>query len=706
MEPRPGNHRLRLFVVVGGMIGLALGGLILALLLPKDKRHVPESWPITTRDPVRIDVIAQHPDASAEEVERQVAIPLEVALAGVERLEILRSKSVLGSAYVQAVFQDGAGYTEARQEIINRLQFVGGLPAGVSPQLSPAASPAAFRYTLHSPKDPMGRDIYTLHDLRAVQDWFLEREFRRIPRILDVVSSGGTVCRYEVRPDPERMTRYGITLPQLQAALRNSNGNVAGGLPQGDVLLNVRGVGLFGGGQDPFQKAGSMDSPAAAAAFLRAEEQKRLGEIRDLVIASVNNVPICIGDIVEGGRLRAGEVSTKGAVVGHQPRAERVGISRPLRDGRGERVWEDHDDCVQGVILVRRGEDAGPAFQDIRTHIEQLGKPEALLPGVRLKPYLEVPGGADHFWVRAHFPMNISEQGAVDALQRARTVVRRSPEVDLVVSQTGGLEEGPPSGGWTVGLLCVRLRPAAEWPNGADNRPRTKTELMDAVAYNLNRHLPGVDWACLSHYRPDLSGSFDACAEEAVLKLAGPDLNELEKLAEQAKKQLLNVAGVRGVHVLHSRGLSQSSFRIDLAKCKRWGVNEADVRDVLRMALSGNALSTMIEGEQRFDITLCWPDGLRRNEEALLSLPLDVIAPGDRKGLVPRLRLRDVVTPLGENGARDEGVAAIYREQGQRVLLVRVGVQGREQSTVRAEGEHVIAPLLKAGYRQEWSCEH
>src|SRR5262249_58069508 len=135
-----------------------------------------------------------------------------------------------------------------------RRQFTPTLPPGVTPQISPETPTGEiFRYTLkNAVKD--GRPIYNLNDLKALQDWVLEREFRRLPRIADVTSSGGTVKRYEIHPDPERLKRYGITLQQLQSAIVGSNGNVGGDyLVQGHTVQVVRGVGLIGGGEDPTQ---------------------------------------------------------------------------------------------------------------------------------------------------------------------------------------------------------------------------------------------------------------------------------------------------------------------------------------------------------------------------------------------------------------------------------------------------------------------
>ena len=193
----------------------------------------------------------------------------------------------------------------------------------MTPQISPESPTGEiFRYWLRAPKDAAGRNIYTLNDLKALQDWVLEREFRTVPRVVDVTSWGGTVRRYEVQPDPDRMRRYGITLAQLQNALANSNATVGGDyVNQGDVALTVRSVGLFGGGEDPVRKVLGMTDPVKAARILRAEEERRIRDIRALVITSVNNQPVRVEDVVEGGRLAPGErAGEKGVVVSHQTR--------------------------------------------------------------------------------------------------------------------------------------------------------------------------------------------------------------------------------------------------------------------------------------------------------------------------------------------------------------------------------------------------
>ncbi|MBI1916445.1 MAG: efflux RND transporter permease subunit [Planctomycetes bacterium] len=355
--------------------------------------------------PAIIEVVAQYPGASAEEVERQVTIPLEVALSGMPGLQSTRSKSLFGLAHLRNQFDYSVDYDKAKQDVINRLALAT-LPPGVTPQISPASPTGEIlRYTLRSPKDPLGRPYYTLADLKALQDYTLQRELLRVPRIAGVVGAGGAIKRYEIQPDPNRLRQYGISLAQLASALGAGNGNGSGdNLTQGQTNLVVRAVGLYGGGRDPVQQALSMKSPAEAAAFLRAEDARRLREIRQTVVASVNSVPVRADHVVEGGPLLhadgtarvSDEVLVKqGVVVAHQTRQGKVSISRPRTDAEGrevrgrdgQRAWEDEDEAVQGIVLLRKGQESLPALGDVVAKIDELNKPGHLLPGVVVEAY-------------------------------------------------------------------------------------------------------------------------------------------------------------------------------------------------------------------------------------------------------------------------------------------------------------------------------
>ena len=323
-------------------------------------------------------------------MERQVTIPLEITLAGMPGLKTTLTKSLYGLSHLRNVFEYGYDYDKARQEVINRLQFTQSLPAGVQPVLSPA-SPIGeiFRYTIKTQKDALGRDIYSLNDVKALQDWYLEREFRRVPGVIDVTSSGGMIKRYEIRPDPERLKRFGITLQQLQNALANSNANTGGDiLPRGSSILMVRGVGVLGGGRDPMEKTFAMQSPEKAAAYLREEDQKRLDEIRNIVITSINNVPIRIDDVVEGGpAIGTAGSAPQGVVIGHQTRLGRVSLDQAI-DAKGQE-WARHNEKVQGIILMRKNEQSLPTLKGVKEKFAELSRPGKLPPGIELEAYYD-----------------------------------------------------------------------------------------------------------------------------------------------------------------------------------------------------------------------------------------------------------------------------------------------------------------------------
>ena len=352
--------------------------------------------------PAIVEVFAQCPGASAEEVERQVTVPLEVTFAGMPGLKATRSKSLYGLSDVKLSWNYGSQYTyeAARQEVINRLATLSQpLPPGVTAMISPESPTGEiYRYVLTSPTDAAGRQIYTLNDLKALQDWVLEREFRTVPRIVDVCGWGGTVRRYEVQPDPDRLRRYGITLAQLQAAIQNSNSTVGGDyVNQGQVAMTVRSIGLFGGGIDPTIQVLGMKNPVTAAAYLRKEERRRIRDIRKLVITSVNNQPVRVEDVVEGGRAGVGNMPDKGVVVSHLTRLGRIGYwkadrERPSRSPLAlAQVGHDQPDVVESIVLMRKNEQTLPALIDVKEEVKHLNSPEGgrLLPAVKIEPYYD-----------------------------------------------------------------------------------------------------------------------------------------------------------------------------------------------------------------------------------------------------------------------------------------------------------------------------
>lgn len=345
--------------------------------------------------PAIVEVVTQFPGASAEEVEREVTIPLEIALSGMPGLQSMRSKSLFGLSHVRNQFSYQTDFFRARIEVLNRI-YTAGLPPGVQPTLANTTPTGEiYRYIVKGPTDGLGNQIYSAADLKSLQDWVLEREFRRIPRIADVVSFGGTVKRYEIQPSPERLKAYGISLEQLQKAIGENNSNVGGDfVTAGPTVQAVRGLGLLGLGIDPATTYPDGSTPTEVALHLRKGEDRRLRELRSIVLAATNNVPIRVGDVVDGGTYSSDTVAgRRGVIVGAHPPQGRVAVSRPVTSGgedavdaEGNRIWTDRPDVVQGIVLLRKGEQSLPALTDVKAKIKELNETgNRLLPGTQLE---------------------------------------------------------------------------------------------------------------------------------------------------------------------------------------------------------------------------------------------------------------------------------------------------------------------------------
>jgi cobalt-zinc-cadmium resistance protein CzcA len=284
--------------------------------------------------PPLVEVLTQPPGWSAEETERYVTIPLEIGLSGMPGLDHLRSFSLFGLSDVKAYFKWSVPYATARQEVINRLQFVS-LPSGLGGQLSPwNAIGEIFRYRL------VGKG-YTLGDLKTAQDWLLEREWRQVQGVIDVIGYGGETKQYHVEVDPYRLRGYGLTLSQLTAAIQNANQNVGGNrLFMGEQSYDVRGVGLIG-----------------------TRSNAHLHDIEKIVVSEQKGIPITVGDV--------------GAIdVGYAPRLGIVG-------------YNDEPDVVQGIVLMRYGAETKATLEGVHARLEYIRKNRVLPPGMTIEPYYD-----------------------------------------------------------------------------------------------------------------------------------------------------------------------------------------------------------------------------------------------------------------------------------------------------------------------------
>ena len=279
--------------------------------------------------PPMVELITQYPGWSAEEIERQITIPIEVALNGTPGLTDVRSLSIFGLSDIKIYFDFDTQIFRDRQEVLNRLSSVQ-LPPGAAPSLSPWwAIAEIYRYEL------TGAGETTLTDLKTIQDWQLRREFRRIPGVIDVTAFGGTTKEYHVDIDPGRLISYGVNLSQVMSALTNSNANVGGNyLTIGAQNYNIRGLGLING----------------------------LADIENVMVAEKEGTPIFVktlGKVAVGPRVRLGK----------------VGI-------------DDRDDVVEGVVLLQRGYKALNVLDKVRGKVEDLNTWK-LPAGVKIKTFYD-----------------------------------------------------------------------------------------------------------------------------------------------------------------------------------------------------------------------------------------------------------------------------------------------------------------------------
>src|ERR1700723_3895993 len=189
-----------------------------------------------------VQIITQWPGRAAEEIEQQVTIPIEIQMAGIPHMEHLRSTSLAGLSSVTLIFDDDSLDKENRDQVFQRLGQVT-LPAGLQPQMGTDWSPVGqiYWYTLRSTNP-----TYDNMDLKSLEDWTLEKQFKSVPGVVDVSSFGGITREYQVRVDPDKLVSYGLSIGQVEQQLANNNTNAGGSfIEQGQQQINVREVGLF-----------------------------------------------------------------------------------------------------------------------------------------------------------------------------------------------------------------------------------------------------------------------------------------------------------------------------------------------------------------------------------------------------------------------------------------------------------------------------
>jgi heavy metal efflux system protein len=277
--------------------------------------------------PPLVDVVTQSSGQSAEEIERYITIPLEIQMAGIPNLQAIRTISLFGLSDVKIQFTYDFTYYQAEQWVTNRLSQLAALPNGAQPQISPT-SPIGeiYRYRVVGPPN------YSVTDLKTLEDWVLERRFKAVPGVIDVTGWGGKTKTYDIAIDEHKLMAYGLSVPQVLAALGNANINVGGQTVNfGAQAAVVRGVGLIHSAE----------------------------EIRQTLITNNQGAPVVIGDVAK-------------VTIGNLPR---LGIA-------GD---DEVNDIVQGIVLMRRGAESVPTIKRVEAEVDLINKRGILPPGVGIQ---------------------------------------------------------------------------------------------------------------------------------------------------------------------------------------------------------------------------------------------------------------------------------------------------------------------------------
>ncbi|MGA2216042.1 MAG: efflux RND transporter permease subunit, partial [Bryobacteraceae bacterium] len=287
-----------------------------------------------------VDIITQWPGISAEQIEQQVTIPLEIAMNGIPDVVHLRSFSLFGLSDVKLIFEDGSDNAWNRERVLERLAQVT-LPNGLNPQMGTDWSPVGqiYFFTLQS-RNPK----YDVMELKSLEDWVIEKNFKSVPNVVDVASFGGPTREYQVRIDPDKLIAYGLSISQVEQQLTNNNANAGGSfIEAGLQQVNVREVGMANNVRD----------------------------IAGTVIKTQNGTPLHVSDIAtvaQGPKIRLGQ------------------FGRAIRREDGKIV--DNEDVVSGIVLLRKGADSDDVLKAIHAKVEELNN--VILPaGVKVVPFID-----------------------------------------------------------------------------------------------------------------------------------------------------------------------------------------------------------------------------------------------------------------------------------------------------------------------------
>jgi cobalt-zinc-cadmium resistance protein CzcA len=299
-----------------------------------------------------------------------------------------------------------------------------------------------------------------------------------------------------------------------------------------------------------------------------------------------------------------------------------------------------------------------------------------------------------NLWIRASMPPTISLEAGMPIVNRLREIILNYPEVITVVSQHGRPDNGSDAAGFFNAEFFVPLKPFDEWPKGV-----TKEKLIDEMQSAFTSEFPGIGFNFSQYIQDNVEEGLSGVKGANSVKVIGPDLTVLEKLAREVMREMAGVNGVTDLGVFWVLGQPNLNVKIDRAKAARYGLNVSDVNTVIQAALGGAVATTLLEADRQFSVTVRLAEQYRNNIDQVASLKVG--SPTGAGGTA--------YIPLGELAtiSLDTGASYIFRERNQRFVPIKFSVRGRDLAGAVAEAQARIASKIElpTGYRIEWAGE-
>ncbi len=299
-----------------------------------------------------------------------------------------------------------------------------------------------------------------------------------------------------------------------------------------------------------------------------------------------------------------------------------------------------------------------------------------------------------NLWIRATLPPTISLEAGDAMVTRMRQIIKSYPEVITVTSQHGRPDDGSDASGFNNVELFCPLKPFDEWPRGID-----KAKLIAELQQRLTSQFVGTGFNFSQYIQDNVEEGLSGIKGANALKIIGPDLRVLERLASEVYAQMLPVRGIEDLGIFHVLGQPNLDVRVDRAKAARYGLNTGDVMGVVQAAMGGTQATTVLEGDREFALTVRFAAPYRDNLESVRDLPIGY---QNAQGGVSYIRLAQIA-----DVSLDTGASFIYHERNERLIPVKFSVRGRDLGSTVAEAQARIARNVKLpqGYRLEWAGE-